>query len=90
MNRGVPKKQYSPDLKAKSKYPISNFVSNHRLGNSHASLVEELSTVTIPNNVHEAMNDTKWKKAMNEEMEALQKNNMWEIVKLPNGKKRGV
>ena len=43
--------------------------------------------MTIPNNVHEAMNDTKWKKAMNEEMEDLQKNNTWEIVKLPNGKK---
>lgn len=35
-NRGQPKKQYVPDIKARSKYPIGNFVSHHRLSESHA------------------------------------------------------
>ncbi|CAH9050716.1 unnamed protein product [Cuscuta europaea] len=33
------------------------------------------------------MKDIKWKKAMNDEMEALQKNHTWEWVTLPPGKK---
>ncbi|GKA84105.1 hypothetical protein Tco_0805700, partial [Tanacetum coccineum] len=62
-NRGVPKKRYQADLKAKSKYPICNYVSNHRLANSHALGVEKLSTVSIPSDVQEAMKDEKWKKS---------------------------
>ncbi|GKA34368.1 putative RNA-directed DNA polymerase [Tanacetum coccineum] len=49
-------------------------------------MVEELTTVTIPSDVQEALNDDRWKNAMNEEMEALQKNQTWELVTLPNGK----
>ncbi|GKF59342.1 putative RNA-directed DNA polymerase, partial [Tanacetum coccineum] len=86
-NQGIPKKQYQPDLKAKAKYPIRNYVSHHRLASTHAPVVEKLSTVSIPSNVHEAMKNKKWKNAMNEEMEALQKNQTWELVKLPPGKK---
>ncbi|GKE32503.1 putative RNA-directed DNA polymerase, partial [Tanacetum coccineum] len=87
-NRGVPKKQYQPDLKAKAKYPIGNYVSHHRLASPHALVVDKLSTISIPNDVHEAVKNEKWKKAMNEEMRALQKNQTWELVKLPPGKKR--
>lgn len=88
-NRGKPKKQYQPELKAKGRYSISNYVSPHRLARSHALIVEELTTTTIPSDVQEALNDERWKNAMNEEMEALQKNQTWELVKLPNGKVGG-
>ncbi|KAL4555898.1 hypothetical protein LXL04_038530 [Taraxacum kok-saghyz] len=86
-NRGVPKKQYQPNLNAKSRYPIDNYVSHHRLASSHALAINNLSSTSIPNNVQEAVKDEKWKKAMNEEMEALQKNETWELVKLLPGKK---
>lgn len=86
-NRGVPKRQYQTDLKAKGKYPISNYVSYHRLANSHALCVDKLATVCIPENVQEALKDERWKIAMNEEMEALEKNQTWKLVNLPNGKK---
>lgn len=33
------------------------------------------------------MRDPKWSKAIEEEMEALQKNNTWELIPLPRGKK---
>nr|GEW34833.1 retrovirus-related Pol polyprotein from transposon TNT 1-94 [Tanacetum cinerariifolium] len=46
-NRGVLKKRYQADLKAKSKYPISNYVSDHRLAHSHALRVEKLSTEEV-------------------------------------------
>ena len=48
--------------------------------------MNQLSVVVIPNNVQEALKDPKWREAMNEKMKALQKNSMWEVVDLPEGK----
>ena len=87
INRGIPKNQYDADFKAKTKYPINNYTSSHRLSKSHALVVTQLSPVSIPSNVQEALMDSKWKKAMNDEMEALQKNHTWELVSLPGGKR---
>ncbi|RVW18941.1 Retrovirus-related Pol polyprotein from transposon RE1 [Vitis vinifera] len=36
---------------------------------------------------HEALADPRWKTAMNEEMKSLQKNETWELVECPPGKK---
>ena len=87
LNRGVPKKQYEPDPEAKTKYPINNYVSSHRLTESYAFTINQLSTVSIPSNVLDALANPKWRKAMNEKMEALQKNATWELVPLPKGMK---
>ncbi|XP_073110076.1 uncharacterized protein [Elaeis guineensis] len=86
-NKGVPKKQYEPDPKVNVKYPISIYVSTHRLSKSYALTVNQLSKISIPSSVQDALADPKWTKAMNEEMEALQKNSTWELVSLPKGKK---
>lgn len=47
-NRGIQRKKYQPNLKGKTKYPISNYVSQHCLASQHVLLVEELTTVSIP------------------------------------------
>ncbi|PRQ42978.1 putative RNA-directed DNA polymerase [Rosa chinensis] len=86
-NRGQPKAQYEPDPKAKAKYPISNYMSSHRLSKSYASFVFHLSAIIIPNKVQDALADRKWTKAMEEEMEALQKSQTWELVPKPAGKR---
>ncbi|RVW66052.1 Retrovirus-related Pol polyprotein from transposon RE1 [Vitis vinifera] len=86
-NRGIPKPTYEPELSTKVKYPISNYVSNHRLSESNKSFVNQLSTVAIPNSVQEALVDPRWKAAMNEEMKSLQKNETWELVECPPEKK---
>ena len=62
-------------------------MSNHRLSESNKSFVNQLSTVSIPNSVQEALADPRWKAAMNEEMKSLQKNETWELVDRPQGKK---
>ncbi|RVW41891.1 Retrovirus-related Pol polyprotein from transposon RE1 [Vitis vinifera] len=41
----------------------------------------------IHNSVQEALADPRWKAAMNEEMKSLQKNETWELVECPPGKK---
>ena len=85
--RGIPKPTYEPELYSKVKYPMSHYVSNHRLSESNKSFVNQLSTVSIPNSVQEALADPRWKAAMNEEMKSLQKNETWELVDRPPGKK---
>ena len=42
-----------------------------------------MSSVVIPNNVQEVLNVPEWKKAIFEEMRALEKNATWEKVNLP-------
>ena len=49
--RGIPKPTYEPELSSKVKYPMSHYVSNHRLSESNKSFVNQLSTVSIPNSV---------------------------------------
>ncbi|RVW89612.1 Retrovirus-related Pol polyprotein from transposon TNT 1-94 [Vitis vinifera] len=70
-NRGIPKPTYEPELFTKVKYPMSNYVSNHHLSKSNKSLVNQLSTISIPNGVQEALADPRWKVAMNVEMKSL-------------------
>ena len=86
-NRGQPATRYEPDPKSKAKYPISNHVSSHKLSESYASYVLQLSSVSIPSKLQEAVADPRWTKAMAEEMTALEKNATWELVPLPKGKK---
>ena len=66
---------------------MNNYVSNHHLSESNKSFVNQLSTIAIPNNVQEALADSRWKATMNEEMKSLQKNETWELVECPPGKK---
>ncbi|KAL5555018.1 hypothetical protein UlMin_037254 [Ulmus minor] len=66
---------------------MSHYVSNHRLSESNKSFVNQLSIVSIPNSVQEALADKRWKAAMDEEMKSLQKNETWELVDRPAGKK---
>ncbi|CAL8990138.1 unnamed protein product, partial [Prunus brigantina] len=58
-----------------------------RLSESRVHFVKQLAEIPVPNSVTEALEDKKWKEAMNEEMRALQKNGTWELVPLPHGKK---
>ncbi|CAL9028547.1 unnamed protein product [Prunus brigantina] len=86
-NRGKPPIHYEADINAKGKYPINNYVSLTKLSESRVHFVKQLAEIPVPNSVTEALEDQKWKEAMNEEMRALQKNGTWELVPLPHGKK---
>jgi hypothetical protein len=54
-NKGIPKKQYEPDLRVTVKYPINNYVSTHRLSESYALTLNQLSNVSIPSSMQEAL-----------------------------------
>ncbi|KAM1006094.1 hypothetical protein PS2_002853 [Malus domestica] len=100
INRGIPKPTYKADPNCKTRYPmskpnpepnvlypLSSYVFTNHLSESNKSFVHQLSTVSIPNNVHEALADPCWQAAMNEELKSLKKNATWEITDLPAGKK---
>ena len=87
VNRGKPPVRYEPEISSKSKYPIANYISTHRLSGSYALFVSTLSSVSIPKNVQEALEDSRWTDTMGEEMAALEKNRTWSLCDLPEGKK---
>lgn len=68
--KGVPKKRYEQELKAKDKYPICNYTSTIR----GIEGKKDLYGVTIPTNIQEALEHPNWMEAMNEELTTLQKN----------------
>jgi hypothetical protein len=87
-NRGKPPDRYSPETAGKgSRYPIANYVSTKELSEPLKSFAHKLSSNHIPTGVHEALSDPNWSRAIQEEMEALLKNNTWNLVSLPKGKK---
>ena len=51
------------------------------------ALVHKLSAGGVPDTVSEAMNNPKWIQAIKEEMKALQKNDTWALMPLPERKK---
>ena len=56
------------------RYHIFNYVSSHRLSPSCKAFANQLSFVSVPKNLQDALNNPRWKATMVEEMEALQKN----------------
>jgi Reverse transcriptase (RNA-dependent DNA polymerase) len=87
-NRGKPPKRYVPeDGSSMEKYSIANFTSTKHLTEPLKGFVNQISTMKVPTKLEEAMTDPNWRNAMNIEMNALQKNNTWEVTNLPNGKR---
>ena len=70
-----------------TKHPISQYVTFDRISNNHKTFLTALNSVSIPHDMQEALGDKNWRMAMEEEMKALNKNDTWEIVSLPKGKK---
>ncbi|CAL8999864.1 unnamed protein product [Prunus brigantina] len=58
-----------------------------RLSPECKAFVTKMDSIKISTHVEEVFSDPKWAEAMNIEMEALQKNNTWDIVDLPKGTK---
>ena len=63
-NRGQPATRYKLGPKSKAKYPISNHVSSHKLSESYASYVLQLSSISIPSKLQEVVAYSRWTKAM--------------------------
>lgn len=68
-------------------HPIGNFVSNSRLSASCRAISERIEREEVPATIEQAIQKPEWKEVVVEEMQALRKNNTWEVVDLPKEKK---
>ncbi|KAK8924049.1 hypothetical protein KSP39_PZI019433 [Platanthera zijinensis] len=74
-------------IRLSTQHPISQYVSYDTLTPSYKGFVSSLASVSIPSTWQEALEHPDWKRAMVEEMAALEKNNTWDLTTLPHGKK---
>ena len=73
-------------VKSCTQHPISNYVTYEHLPDSVQALVSNLAVLKIPNNIQEAWENPDWRKAIRDEMHALEKNGTWEVVPKPKEK----
>jgi Reverse transcriptase (RNA-dependent DNA polymerase) len=71
---------------ASTSHPISYYVSFEALPPIYKVFVTSLHSNSTPCEWRKAMQDSKWKMAMFEEMRALVKNDTWDIVPRSSGK----
>ena len=70
-----------------SRYPITVVLHYSKYSTSHRAFLIEVSKIAEPRTFQEASSVPLWKLAMVEELNALEENNTWSIVKLPPRKK---
>nr|GFC33125.1 ribonuclease H-like domain-containing protein [Tanacetum cinerariifolium] len=77
-NKGVPPKRYSLEKTTRgAKYPMAN-IAEGNLSNNAKAFAVRLCLEEIPSSFELALKSEKWKKAMDDEIKALKKNNTWD------------
>ena len=69
-----------------TQHPISKFVSYDNLSPLFHAFTTNLSRIDVPGTIEDALAVPEWKNAVLEEMRALEKNDTWSLVELPQGK----
>ncbi|KAG8472686.1 hypothetical protein CXB51_034612 [Gossypium anomalum] len=70
-----------------TKHPIEKFTGYNSLMPSFQAFTATLDKEQVPTSIAEALKDPKWRRAVEEEICALEKNATWTITDLPQGKK---
>ena len=68
-------------------HSIFEHLSYDGLSGSYRAFLGCLDSISIPQSLHEALQNPKWVAAMKTEMDALENNGTWELVSLPPGEK---
>ena len=84
---GKPPARYGFEDANEDENDIANYVSYDTLSSAYKVFIASLQSVTIPRDWKQAKEDPKWKKAMLEELAALEKNKTWDLVPFPVNKK---
>ncbi|CAN1837958.1 Retrovirus-related Pol polyprotein from transposon TNT 1-94 [Linum perenne] len=70
-----------------TKHPIERNVGYGCLGSTYRGFITNLDSVEVPKTIQEALKHPRWNQAVLDELQALQKNQTWEMVDLPSGKR---
>ncbi|RVX00220.1 Retrovirus-related Pol polyprotein from transposon RE1 [Vitis vinifera] len=65
-------------------HPIGNYVTYEGLSPSYRAFATSLDDTQVPNTIQEAFKISEWKKAVQDEIDALEKNGTWTITDLPD------
>lgn len=68
-------------------HPIQKKINYKRFTNKYQEYVKKIENDSEPMNYKEAAIHEKWRNVMQEELNALSKNNTWELVQLPQNRK---
>ncbi|KAJ0518828.1 putative RNA-directed DNA polymerase [Helianthus annuus] len=83
----LPKRLDDYIVEGKVKYGLEKVVNYSKLSCDNFYFVSGLNKLTEPRNYVEACVDPNWVNAMNDEIEALNRNNTWSLVDLPADRK---
>ncbi|KAM1317488.1 hypothetical protein ACFX2H_002737 [Malus domestica] len=84
---GQPRARFQEYVAHTARHPISQVVTYKNLSRSHASFLSLLSNENEPKSFQEASVNPVWQEAMHEELNALNDNHTWSVIKLPQRKK---
>ncbi|KAJ4754029.1 Retroelement pol polyprotein-like [Rhynchospora pubera] len=70
----------------KSKYPISHYVTCDKFSSAHRVFLNAVTKEKEPAHFGEAIKCDKWREAMRDEIDALERNRTWTMENLPPGK----
>jgi hypothetical protein len=76
---------YSCNSLTQIPHPICSVLSYHRLSRPHSRFHANITSILEPRTYAQAAKDPNWVSAMNAEILALERNNTWKLVDLPNG-----
>lgn len=68
-------------------HPLSNYISYQKNSTSCKAFLAVIVTHDVPRSFKHAIHDPKWHDAMKKEIKALEDNDTWELVMLPEGKR---
>ncbi|KAK9063310.1 hypothetical protein SSX86_017180 [Deinandra increscens subsp. villosa] len=74
-------------IEGKVKYGLEKVVNYSNLSFENRCFATNLNKSSEPRNYYEAVKDPNWVAAMNDEIEALHRNNTWTLVDLPRDRK---
>ncbi|KAK1418428.1 hypothetical protein QVD17_27572 [Tagetes erecta] len=83
----IPKKLDDFVIEGKVKYGFEKVVHYSKLSKENHCFATTLNKSVEPKSSKEAFKDINWVNAMNKEMEALNRNQTWDLVDLPPGRK---
>ncbi|KAK9049228.1 hypothetical protein SSX86_031804, partial [Deinandra increscens subsp. villosa] len=83
----VPSKFNDYIIEGKVKYGLEKVVNYANLSHDNFCFVAQLNKESEPKHYFQAAKSPNWISAMNDEIEALHRNNTWDLVELPPGRK---
>ncbi|KAJ0453327.1 putative RNA-directed DNA polymerase [Helianthus annuus] len=68
-------------------HPLAHFISYDKFTNAHKAFLAAITLNNEPKHYNQAVQDVKWREAMQREIKALEENNTWTSAELPKGKR---